>query len=224
MIDQRVNENQTLRDVFKDKEKTVITKELIEKFISITNGSIDKFMELYLSDKEEPEYTSNLYLTKFLFSEIESDRLKKLKESAEQIKIRALNNTSKYNGKWDVEPELPERFYSYEPPENFDKYFDEYLKRVTYNDEFNHNSCNIESKEVLIELVNNVKKYFSGFLTNSVFIYEHKSCSCEPSIKFQTKEELIKYCSRLTDCALYSIEILNKSLYTYSLRYAKLPK
>jgi hypothetical protein len=149
--------------------------------------------------------------------------MKNLTDAAQQIKNRALNMKSKYHEVFTEDDDevssdssenlltpLPEKFYNY--TEDFEEYYEFFLDMINFKfvvkQELSDKVIDANKIKYQIEILHEIKGYFSGFVTGPTFIYNHIMCCPEKPLIFGSKEELISFCSKLENTFLYSIKCL----------------
>jgi hypothetical protein len=204
-----------LQEFLDRKNKDGLTTNLILDVYRYFGSDISNTVKHLLEDKTAINYSTNVYKIQCVINDKIANDLKEF----EEIKQRALKikTDSTLEGKWEDEL-LPEKEYNF--TRNVDEYLKVFLNDLTTEENSKTYPQEPQPREELLEIIDSIKDYFIGFTKSTTFSYNHKPYMNNNVVAFDSREELVEYCSNLKNCVLFrvlKIEKLNK----FKLRYGQ---
>jgi hypothetical protein len=195
-----------------------LNADLLFSIYNFYGRDFDKTVEFVLSDKNSIDYSPNVYRINSLIIDKVTKELELYEEIKQKYRERALKikTDSTLEGKWEDEL-LPEKEYNF--TRNFDEYLEVFVNDLTAQENSKTYQQEPLPREELLEVIDKIKEYFIGFSKSTTFAYNHKPYMINATA-FNSKEELVEYCSNLKNCVLFGVlKITNSN--KFKLRYGQ---
>jgi hypothetical protein len=202
-----------LQEFLDRKNKDGLTANLILDVYRYFGSDISNTVKHLLDDETAVDYSANVYKIQCVINDKIANDLKEF----EVIKQRALKikTDSTLDGKWEDEL-LPEKEYNF--TRNFEEYLEVFLNDLTAEENSKTYSQEPQPREELSKVIDAIKDYFIGFSKSTTFSYNHKPYMINTVVAFDSREELVEYCSNLKNCVLFRVVKIDK-LNKFKLRY-----